>query len=29
MKAILPQGIGAISLISDDMASIPYGESYS
>ena len=29
MNAIPPQGIGAVSLISDGMAPIPYVESYS
>ena len=29
MNTIPPQGVGAVSLISDGMAPIPYGESYS
>jgi len=29
MNTIPPQGIGAVGLISDGMAPIPYGESYS
>ena len=29
MNTISLQGIGAVSLISDGMAPIPYGESYS